>query len=142
MVFPLWECVREANSLAKLNAQKTYRAGNNFNYDKSLNYKIQWEKQITEENTGATGTVKIITLESINNINLSFIKRLKMIGRNILPLLFLVSITSFLGCSTNGHLTRRYKSHTYRLFRKSMQRQAHYCHHAARPVVFYWLPYR
>lgn len=105
-----WEAVQEANSLAKLNAQTTYRAGNNFNYDKSLNDKIVGKKQITEENTGAIGTVKMIELESNNNINLSFVKRLKMRGRNILPLLFFVSITSLLGCSTNGHLTRRYKS--------------------------------
>jgi len=111
---PYWEGVQEANSLANLNAQTTYRAGNNFNHDKKPNDKIVGEKQITEGNTGATSTVKMIELANIAPANLNFVERLTARFKNLFSLFLFSLITSILisGCSTNGHLTRRYKCFT------------------------------
>lgn len=57
-----WEAVQESDTLAGLQAQKKYRAGNNFHHDKSPKDKIVGEKQITEENTGDSATVIMIEL--------------------------------------------------------------------------------
>ena len=108
---PYWEGVQEANSLAELKAQNTYRAGNNFNHDKKPNDKIVGEKQITEENTGATATVKMIKIVNVNE-NLNFVKRSTARFKNKFGLFLFSFIVAIVisGCSTNGHLTRRYKS--------------------------------
>ncbi|MFN7912448.1 MAG: hypothetical protein ACK5QC_11545 [Bacteroidota bacterium] len=107
-----WEGVQEANSLANLKAQNTYRAGNNFNHDKKQNDKIVGEKQITEENTGATATVKMIELS--DSANLNFVERLTARIKNLFGLFLFSFIATIIisGCSTNGHLTRRYKCFT------------------------------
>jgi hypothetical protein len=107
---PYWEGIQEANSLANLKAQNTYRAGNNFNYDKKPNDKIVGEKQITEER-GETATVKMIELDSAT-ANLNFVERLYVRFKNIFGVFLFSFIATivFSGCSTNGHLTRRYKS--------------------------------
>lgn len=102
---PYWEGVQEADSLDELRSKGKYIAGDNHNYDKSPRDRIIGEKRIEEKNTGHLVTVSMIELDSFN-----IGKHRKKMIKGIFNILLFFIILLVTGCSTNGHLTRRYKS--------------------------------
>lgn len=111
-----WSAIQEADTLVALQAIPTYRAGNNTAYDKIEGDREVGEKVVVEETTNARANARMIERNvgtphplSIASIKGKFIQLLKKMGLVALMLAVLLPLVS---CSTNGHLTRRYKKIT------------------------------